>query len=98
MKRVKVKEIFKKKEEYLGKEVTVAGWIRQIRDSKKIVFIELNDGSFFKPIQIIVEEEDVDNFEEIAKLNISASIIVKGILEETPNSKQPFEIKSTHIW
>lgn len=97
MERVKVKEIFRQTEEYLGKEITVAGWIRQIRDSKKLAFIELNDGSFFKPIQIIVEEEKVKNFMEVTKLNISASIKVTGILDETPNSKQPFEIKANNI-
>lgn len=97
MERVKIKELFRQTEEYLGKEVTVAGWIRQIRDSKKLAFIELNDGSFFKPVQIIVEEEKVKNFMEVVKLNISASIKVTGILDETPNSKQPFEIKASNI-
>ena len=97
MERIKVREIFKNKEEYFGKEITVLGWIRQIRDSKKLVFIELNDGSFFKHIQVIGEEEKIENFEEIAKLNISASIIVKGILVETPNGKQPFEIQANSI-
>ena len=97
MERVKVKDIFRGKEKYLGKEITVVGWIRQIRDSKKIAFIELNDGSFFKSIQVIVEDEAVKNFEEVAKLNISASIVVKGTLEETPNAKQPFEIKAKNI-
>ena len=92
MERVKIKDIFKSKEEYLGKNITVMGWIRQIRDSKTILFIELNDGSFFKPLQVIAEADKVSNFAEIAKLNISASIVVKGKLVETPNGKQPFEI------
>ncbi len=97
MKRVKIKDVFRNKEEYIGKEITVAGWIRQIRDSKKIAFIELNDGSFFKPIQVIVEDDKINNFEDVAKLNISSSIIVKGLLDETPSGKQPFEIKATEI-
>ena len=97
MKRVQVRSIFKNTEEYLGKEITVAGWVRQLRDSKKMAFIELNDGSFFKPVQIIAEDEKINNFAEIAKLNISASIVVKGILVETPNGKQPFEIQANSI-
>lgn len=97
MKRVEVREIFRKKEDFLGKEVTIAGWIRQKRDSKKFIFIELNDGSFFKSIQIIAEDDKIKNFEEIARLNISASIVVKGKVEETPNNKQPFEIQADSI-
>jgi len=97
MKRVQVRSVFKNTEDYLGKEITVAGWVRQLRDSKKMAFIELNDGSFFKPVQIIAEDEKISNFAEIAKLNISASIVVKGILVETPNGKQPFEIQANSI-
>ena len=97
MERIKVREIFKNKENYFEKEVTVSGWVRKIRDSKKLAFIELNDGSFFKPVQIIVEEEKIQNFSEITKLNISSSIIVKGLLVETPNSQQPFEIQANNI-
>ena len=97
MKKVDVKDIFRNKEKYLGKEITVAGWIRQIRDSKKLAFIELNDGSFFKPIQVIVEDEKVDNFADVARLNISSSIVVKGLLVETPNGKQPFEIQANSV-
>jgi len=97
MERVKVKELFKNNEKYLGKEITVTGWIRKIRDAKRIAFIELNDGSFFKSIQVIAEEDNLENFIEIAKLNISSSIVVKGTLVQTPNEKQPFEIKADKI-
>ena len=97
MERIKVKELFKNNEKYLGKEITVAGWIRKIRDAKKIAFIELNDGSFFKSIQIVAEEEKLSNFAEIARLNISSSIVVRGTLVETPNEKQAFEIKADKI-
>lgn len=97
MDRVKVREIFKNTKEYLGKEITVTGWIRQIRDAKKIAFIELNDGSFFKAVQVIAEDEKLENFAEVAKLNISSSILVKGTLVETPNGKQPFEIHANKI-
>ena len=97
MKRVEIRQIFKDTNEYLGKSIIVAGWIRKIRDSKTIIFIELNDGSFFKPLQIIVEEKKINNYSEISKLNISASIVVKGKLVETPNGKQAFEVQADTI-
>ena len=97
MKRTSIREIFKNKEEYLGKEITICGWIKQIRDSKKIAFVELNDGSFFKSLQVILEDDKLDNFADVAKLTISSSIIVKGILVETPNGKQPFEVQATEV-
>ena len=94
MEKVFVCDIFKEKEKYLGKEVTIEGWIRQIRDSKQLAFIELNDGTFFKPVQVIAEDDKISNYKEVAKLNLSASILVTGKLVETPNGKQPFEIKA----
>ena len=97
MENVQIKDIFRNKEKYLENEITVSGWVRQIRDSKKFAFIELNDGSFFKSIQVIAEDEKISNYVEVAKLNLSASIQVKGILVETPNSKQPFEIQAKEI-
>ncbi len=97
MERVQIKEIFRNQKEYIGKEITVCGWIRQIRDSKKLGFIELNDGSFFKCIQVIFEEDKISNFKDVAKLSISSSILVKGDLVETPDGKQPFEIHAKEI-
>ena len=97
MERIQIRELFKNSEKYFGKEITVAGWIRQIRDSKKLAFIELNDGSFFKAVQVIAEDEKINNYLEIASLNISSSIVVKGTFVETPNSKQPFEIQASSI-
>ena len=97
MERVQIKEIFRNQKDYIGKEITVCGWIRQIRDSKKLGFIELNDGSFFKCIQVIFEEDKISNFKDVAKLSISSSIVVKGDLVETPDGKQPFEIHAKEI-
>ena len=97
MERVQIKEIFRNQKDYVGKEVSVCGWIRQIRDSKKLGFIELNDGSFFKCIQVIFEEDKISNFKDVAKLSISSSILVKGDLVETPEGKQPFEIHAKEI-
>ena len=97
MERVQIKEIFRNQKDYVGKEISVCGWIRQIRDSKKLGFIELNDGSFFKCIQVIFEEDKISNFKDVAKLSISSSISVKGDLVETPDGKQPLEIHAKEI-
>lgn len=92
-----VKSIFRNTAEYADKEVTVGGWIRTMRVSKNFGFIELNDGSFFKNIQIVFEADKLNNYEEISKQNVGAALIVKGLLVETPEAKQPFEIKAEEI-
>ena len=97
MKRVEIKNIFKNLNEYSGKEVTLAGWARTIRDSKAFGFIELNDGSFFKNCQIVFERANLDNYDEIAGQNVGASLIVTGEVVATPEMKQPFEIKAKEI-
>jgi len=91
-----VKKIFRETEVYAGKTVKISGWIRTLRASNAFGFIELNDGSFFKSIQVVFEQ-NLDNFKEISKLSVSSSITVEGVLEVTPNSKQPFEIKAGSI-
>ena len=92
-----VKSIYRNTAEYANKEVTLGGWIRTMRVSKNFGFIELNDGSFFKNIQIVFEADKVSNYEEISKQNVGAALIVKGLLVETPEAKQPFEIKAAEI-
>ena len=92
-----VKSIYRETAEYANKEVTLGGWIRTMRVSKNFGFIELNDGSFFKNIQIVFEADKLSNYEEISKQNVGAALIVKGLLVETPEAKQPFEIKATEI-
>ncbi|MBM7613780.1 asparagine--tRNA ligase [Alkaliphilus hydrothermalis] len=82
--------------QYLGKEVKVSGWVRTVRASKNFGFIEMNDGSFFKNLQIVFDDSH-ENFKELSKLVISSAIEVVGKLVETPNSKQPFEIQATSI-
>ncbi|MEW9096790.1 MAG: asparagine--tRNA ligase [Clostridiaceae bacterium] len=96
MEKVSVKQLFRNTEEFIGKEVSVCGWVRTERMSKAFGFIELNDGSFFKNIQVVFNDE-LSNFEEISKLSISSSIIVEGKVVEAPNAKQPFEIHATNI-
>ena len=97
MKRTEIKKIYTDIDAYSGKTVTVAGWARTIRDSKAFGFIELNDGSFFKNSQIVFEREQIDNYDEIARQNVGASLIVTGVVVATPEMKQPFEIKATEI-
>ena len=91
-----IKDLFRNKEKYDGKEITVSGWIRTLRDSKTFGFIELNDGSFFKNLQIVFNDT-LDNFKEISKLTISSSLIVTGKLIITENAKQPFEVQANKI-
>ncbi|NLP47103.1 MAG: asparagine--tRNA ligase [Epulopiscium sp.] len=96
MKYTLIKDIYRNREQWMGKKVTIAGWVRTVRTSKVFGFIELNDGSFFKGIQVVFEE-GLENFKEIAKLNVGSAIIVEGDLVETPQAKQPFEIKATKV-
>lgn len=96
MKKILIKQLYREKEKFINKEITVAGWIRTERTSKNFGFIELNDGSFFKNLQIVIDTS-LDNFDKVSKLPISSSIIVKGKLVETPSAKQPFEIQASKI-
>ncbi|MBR6473688.1 MAG: asparagine--tRNA ligase [Firmicutes bacterium] len=93
-----VRELFRNTEVYGGKEVLVKGWIRNNRNSNKFGFIDLNDGSFFKSVQIVYEEDSLNNYDEIARSYVGAALGVKGTLVLTPNAKQPFEIKATEVW
>ncbi len=97
MKKACVKDLFRSAETYADEKVQLSGWVRTVRDSKTFGFIELNDGSFFKNVQIVFEDGILNNFKEIAKLNVGSSIAVTGTFVLTPTSKQPFEIKAEEI-
>ena len=97
MKDLSVKKIYDAPEEFADQEVQISGWVRTNRSSNKFGFIELNDGSCFKSIQVVYEEGNIDNFSEIAKVSIASGLSVKGTLVLTPESKQPFEIKATEV-
>lgn len=97
MKRQEISAIYKDLSAYAGKTVTVCGWARSIRDSKTLGFIDLNDGSSFKGVQVVFEDEKIDNFKEIASQNVGAALIVTGTLIATPEAKQPFEIHAEKI-
>ncbi len=96
-KRVKIKELYENKEQFDGKVITVAGWVRTIRASNVFGFAEINDGSCFKNLQVVFEDSKVDNYKDIAKQNVSAALLVTGTLIVTPDAKQPFELNATEI-
>ncbi|MGN0314027.1 MAG: asparagine--tRNA ligase [Fusicatenibacter sp.] len=96
MELITVREIYKNREQYLDKEVTVGGWVRSVRDSRSFGFIVLHDGTYFETLQIVYHDT-MDNFGEISKLNVGAAIIVKGTLVATPQAKQPFEIQAQEV-
>ena len=96
MEKLTVKDLFKNTAKYADQQVILEGWIRTIRNSKTFGFIELNDGSFFKNVQIVFSD-NLTNFADISKLSISSSIKVTGKFVITENAKQPFEIQATDI-
>ena len=97
--RISIKEIYetKNKERLGNREFLFCGWIRNIRNSKSITFIELNDGSYLKSAQIVLTKENISNYDEVSSLNIGASIIVYGKVKLTPEAKQPFEIEAIKV-
>ena len=96
MDNVIIKELYRNSSDYYSKDVQVSGWVRTVRDSKTFGFIEINDGSFFKNLQIVFDNS-LENFEDICKLTLSSSITVQGELVKTENAKQPFEIKAKKV-
>ena len=97
MKRITVKELYTSPETFGGKEITVAGWCRSIRANNNVGFIDLNDGSTLPCLQVVIESEKLGNYAEIAKQNVGAAFSITGILELTPEMKQPFELKATAV-
>jgi len=96
MEQLTIKDLYKDYKSFDNKQVSLEGWVRTVRDSKTFGFIELNDGSYFKNIQIVISDK-LNNFKDLVKLTISSSIKVTGTLVITENSKQPFEIQATNI-
>ena len=96
MKETTIRKLYKETEKYLNKEITLEGWVKTVRGSKAFGFIELNDGTFFKNVQIVYTDK-LSNFEEISKLTLISTIKVNGTLVKTENAKQPFEIQANSI-
>ena len=97
MERITIAAVFADRERLDGQTVTVMGWARTIRDMKTFGFIELNDGSCFKNLQIVMDANVLDNYKEIAGQNVGAALIVTGTLVLTPEAKQPLEVKAAQI-
>ena len=95
--KVSVSSLFAAPDSYAGKAVTVSGWIRTLRDSKHFGFIELNDGSCFKNLQVVFDAESLENYKDIARQNVGAALIVTGTVVLTPEAKQPLEVKAAAI-
>ena len=94
---VTIKELYRRQEEYLDKEITVGGWLRSLRSSSKSFgFLVLNDGSFFEPLQIVCDG-NLENFASVMKLNVGSAVVVRGKLVATPQAKQPFEIQAASV-
>lgn len=91
-----IRELFRERDKYMDKTVTVGGWLRSVRASKTFGFLVINDGTFFEPLQIVYADK-LDNFASISKLNVGAAVIVTGKLVATPNAKQPFEIQAEEV-
>lgn len=97
MKRTKISAIYSDAAAFSDAETTVCGWVRTLRDMKNFAFIELNDGSIFKGLQIVLEKEALGNYDEIVHQNVGAALIIKGALALTPEAKQPFELRASSI-
>ena len=97
MDRMKIAAIFADQEQLGGKEITVCGWARTIRDMKTFGFIELNDGSCFRNLQVVMSADELHNYKEIASQNVGAALIVRGTVVLTPEAKQPLELKAAEI-
>lgn len=97
MDRMKIAAIFADQEQLGGKEITVCGWARTIRDMKTFGFIELNDGSCFRNLQVVMSADELHNYKEIAGQNVGAALIVRGAVVLTPEAKQPLELRAAEI-
>ena len=97
MDRTEIKKLYEDSAQFADKKITVVGWIKTLRDSKAIGFIEINDGSCFKGLQVVFEDAKVDNYKDIARQNVGAAIEVTGTLLLTPQAGQPFEINADSI-
>ena len=91
-----IKELYRKREDFAGREVTVGGWVRSNRDSRNFGFLVLNDGTFFETLQVVYGD-GLANFEEIRRVNVGAAVIVRGEIGATPEAKEPFEMQAREV-
>lgn len=91
-----IKKLFRNQQKYMDEEVVIGGWLRSKRDSKTFGFLVINDGTFFESLQVVYSDK-LNNFEEISRMNVGSAVIVKGVVTETPQAKQAFEIQAQEI-
>ncbi len=96
MKRVRVKELFKAKEQYGEQSVTICGWVRSNRSQAQFGFLNVNDGSYFDAVQVVYDDK-MEDFEKVSKFRVGMSVMVEGIVKLTPELKQPLEIHATKV-
>jgi asparaginyl-tRNA synthetase len=93
---IEIKELYRQTNKYIDKEIEIAGWLRTVRSSKVFAFMEINDGSFFKGLQVVLGG-DLKDFDRLSKLNIGSSLKIKGSLVESPAKGQDFELKASEV-
>ncbi len=97
MNRTKIAQLFADKDEFGGRDITVAGWVRSVRDMKNFGFVVLNDGSCFKDLQVVMQRDGLVNYDEISACGTGTALIVRGKFELTPDRPQPFELQASEI-
>ena len=97
MNRTKIAQLYADADAFAGKTVTVAGWVKSVRDMKNFGFVTLNDGSCFKDLQVVMDRATLENYDEIAHQNVSAALVCEGVLKLTPDAPQPFELAAESI-
>ena len=97
MAKIDIKKLFEDFSSYKDKTVTVNGWVKTLRHSGAIVFVELSDGSCFKSLQVVAAQDELQNFAELIKQNVGAALIIEGAVVLTPDAKQPFELRATEV-
>ena len=94
---ITVRELYRNSSKYVEQKVKIGGWVRNLRDSKTFGFLVINDGTYFQTLQVVFGEQ-LDNFQDICRLNVGAAVIVEGTLVATPKAKQPFEIQADSVY
>ena len=97
MNRIKIAQLYADADAFAGKTVTVAGWVKSVRDMKNFGFVTLNDGSCFKDLQVVMDRSSLENYDEIAHQNVAAALVAEGTLKLTPDAPQPFELAAASI-
>ncbi|MEE0027192.1 MAG: OB-fold nucleic acid binding domain-containing protein, partial [Atopobiaceae bacterium] len=97
MNRTRIAQLFADADEFGKKKVTVAGWLRSVRDMKQVAFVTINDGSCFKDLQVVLARGEFDAYDEVCALSLGTALVVTGELVLTPEAKQPFELRAERV-